>query len=276
MGTIPATMRFRPVLGAVGAVLVLVSCSPGLPGGASPSPTIRHLHFTRLGFATNCQFVTTGTIDGATFDMFGGLPGASRQGPLATTPIPGSSCLRPALDHSIYASAVMLRNGLRQPPHAVFAYFLATPGVDGVEPYPDGIQIRATRVQFACAHGPSPRKPAPYDCGPVMAVDPQVAAWVTWPTCWNGTGKGPSDVVYTTTAGCPAGFTHPLPKLQATFSWNISNGTGATFTTGGFQAQWTNGWNHEAMQALVRDCIQKPTACGAVVNYFKRSPLPAQ
>ncbi len=261
----------------------LAACSSSQPGengsgsgsGSSPSGTIRHLHFTRLGFATNCQFVKTGDIDGKAFDMFGGLPGAHRQGPLSTTPLPGSSCLRPTLDHSIYASAQMLRDGKPQPPHAVFAYFLGLTGVTDVDVFPPHIQIRATRVQFACAHGPSPRKPAPYDCGPVMPIQPEVAAWVTWPTCWDGHGLQPEDVVYPNTDGtCPAGFDHRLPKLQATFSWNIPDGTGATFSTGAFQALWTNGWDAAAIEALVRDCIQHPTPCGAVVNYFKRSPLP--
>jgi Domain of unknown function (DUF1996) len=257
------------------AVLVACSSSAGSPGqGPSASGTIRHLHFTRLGFATNCQFVETGTIGGAIYDEFGGLPGAVRQGPLSATPVPGSSCLRPGLDHSVFASAAMLIRGLRQPPHAAFAYYLALTGITDVDVFPPGLQMTATHVQFSCAHGGAPRKPAPYDCRPVASIDPMVDAWVTFPSCWDGNGTAAEDVAYPAGSTCPAGFPRYLPRLQATFSWNIPDGTGATFSTGPFEARWTNGWDQRAIAALVRDCIRHPSPCGAVVNYFHRTPLP--
>lgn len=268
-------MKIKPIAAALCAATALVACTSSQPGSAgsgqspNPSGTIRHLHFTRLGFATNCQYVKTEPIDGTLYDQFGGLPGAHRQGPLNSTPIAGSSCLRPHRDHSIFASAVMLRDGRPQPAHAVFAYYLATPGITDVEVFPQHIQLKATRVQFACAHGPSPRRAAPYDCGPVMSIDPQVAAWVTFPNCWNGKGITPENVVYPNGADCPAGFEHRLPKLQTTFSWNVPDGTGTTFSTGSFEALWTNGWDPDAIETLVHDCIQKPTACGAVVHQLK-------
>jgi hypothetical protein len=281
-------MRFLDGLLAALCAAVLVGCTssqgatgPG-PGPVSgptsvptPSGSIRHLYFTRPGFLTDCQLVRTGTIEGAEYDLFGGVPGAIRRGrtPGRISPVKGSSCLLPALDRSVYASSVMLLNGQRAPAHAVFAYFLALPGVTDVAVFPDGFQMTATRVQFSCAHGPAPKKPAPYDCHSYTA-QPAVNAWVTWPTCWDGTGNGPSDVVYIQGTSCPAGFEQRLPKLQATFSWNVVDGTGATFSTGAFTARFTNGWIPQAMANLVRDCIRRPTPCGEVTNYFRRSPLP--
>jgi hypothetical protein len=290
------TVRFAGRLLAALFAVVLVGCSssqvtggsssrrsptPGSPSSPTTSPvptpsgSIRHLPFTRPGFQTDCQLVRTGTIEGAEYDLFGGVPGAIRRGrtPGRISPVKGSSCLLPALDRSVYASSVMLLNGQRVPAHAVFSYFLALPDVTDVAVFPDGFQMTATRVQFSCAHGPAPKKPAPYDCHSYTGL-PQVDAWITWPTCWNGTGNGPSDVVYVQGTSCPAGFDRRLPKLQATFSWNVVDGTGATFSTGAFTARFTNGWIPQAMANLVRDCIRRPTPCGEVTNYFRRSPVP--
>jgi len=264
------------LLVALGSI-VLAACSSttnGGPGQQQPNPsgTIRHLHFTRQGFATYCRFVTTKVIDGAAFDLYGGLPGASRQGPIATGPKAGSSCLRATFDHSVYASAEMTVNGKRQQARAVFAYFLP-PGTSAVRAFPAGLHMEGTRVQFSCAHGGSPRRPAPFDCRPHFPAEPEVDAWVSFPTCWDGKGTDPSDTVYASGTQCPPGHTM-LPKLQLQFTWQTPDGTGATFSTGSFKAQWTNGWTALAMASLVEHCIASPTPCGSVVNYFRRSPLP--
>ena len=160
----------------------------------------------------------------------------------------------------------------------MFAYYVMPKQNDAataaIRPFPAGLRMIGTQVQFSCAHGGSPRLDAPFDCRPHFPAQPRTDAWVNFPTCWDGRGTEPSDVRYAGATGCPAGFGTPIPLLQFQLTWTTPNGTGAMFSTGALQARWTNGWNQQALESLVKSCLNTPTACGSVVNYFHRSPLP--
>jgi hypothetical protein len=255
--------RGRLILGGIAAAVVVAAVAVGVglsSGPSSPeagplgSGTGGKRHFGRLGFATNCLWVTSVNEE----DEWGGVPGASRNGR------PGSSCLRPGYDASVIEAPVLRVGDLAVTPELVFAYYLAPKHPSGpVQVPPSGMSLTGSVVQFQCGDGGS-RTNKPVACLPGVPT----LAWVTMPSCWAG---GSSSY-----PPCPSGLAQ-YPVIQLEFKWPSSDITGGSFAGeegNQFEAVWTNGWLPEALTPLVRDCIQTPTPCGSIVNYFHRSPLP--
>jgi hypothetical protein len=237
--------------------VLLVACSSPSSSGPQVAPATSIRHFTRLGFATNCNPVVKQENG---YDVFGGVI---------------QECLRETYDGSIYESATMtLPDGTSQSTNGIFAYYLAPKAPFGTPVVPpSGLQMIATKGWFSCAGNVKQRDQLPFDCRPYSST-PRVEGWRTFPACWDGTGLLPQDVAYDHVGVCPDGFPKQLPILQMQATWNIADGTGATFSTGGYQDRWTDHWYEPAIDSLVANCIVIPTACGSIYNYFHASPLP--
>ena len=225
-------------------ITTLVASSDAYAGGKR--------HFHRKGFSTNCLYVRTDNR----WDEWGGLPGAKRRNHY------GSSCLRPGYDHSIVKGAEMTINGQHITPNAVYVYTVVPNHPRGTPQVPPvGLKITGTALQWQCGAG-SPRQNKPYKC----PSGQRTLAWITMPACWNGGSR----VVY---GPCGPNQTQ-LPVWQLEFSWPVSDATHAKFRGGGeFYASWENHWKVKALTSLVKNCVQDPTPCGSVVNYFKDHPL---
>jgi hypothetical protein len=280
----------RLALAIVGAiVLVVAAIAIGLAnrGGGTPTtgqptgPGGKAL-FTRVGFATNCSYV-------ATVHLEPNGPALAQYGTRGPVPAPTTSptgprhhkkvaCLYARYDPGVFYTSILIQNGHEVPsPGAVFTYYVPGPNAPAGSQvsFPPGLHMVATHYFFTCAHEHMPASPQPFDCRTSQPTEPRVAAWLNFPTCWDGTGIEPSDVRYASGSTCPTGFAKRLPLLQLQMTWHIADGSGSTFSTGRtFQASFENFWVPKALDTLVANCITHQARCGAIINYFHRTPLP--
>ena len=215
-------------VGAIGIAVVVIAAAIGaiaLTSGSQPSgskqptgPGGKAL-FTRIGFATNCSYVATVRLQPEGWDV-------AQYGTRGPVPTPTGSptgprhhkkvaCLFARYDPGVYYSTILLQNGAAVPPAgAIFTYYVPAPGAPtGSEvSIPAGMQMVGTQYYFTCAHEHKPAAPKPFDCQASQPSEPRVAAWVNFPTCWDGTGTAASDVRYPTTSACPPGFDKRFPS----------------------------------------------------------------
>jgi hypothetical protein len=272
------------IVGGFAVLLALVAVAIIAFGGAgsqTTGPGGKAL-FTRIGFATNCSYVATVRLEpgGPAFAQYGTRgpvprPTASPTGPRHH---PRTSCLSAHYDPGVFYSAILVMNGRQVPPAgAIFTYYVLggnAPAGSQVS-IPPGMRMIATSSYFTCAHEHTPAAPQPFDCSQSQPDEPRVALWANFPTCWDGRGTQPNDAAYPVDGDCPTGFPKRFPLIQVQMTWRIADGTGATFTTGDtFQVSFENFWLQRALDTLVENCIDVQQRCGAIINYFHRTPLP--
>jgi len=266
--------------------VALVACSSGTsgPGSTKHQPTGPggKALFTRTGFALNCSYVATvqlepGGPDLAQYGTRGPVPKptGSPTGPIHH---PRTSCLFARYAPGVFYSSILVMNGAQVPPTgAIYTYYVPGPlaPAGSQVSIPPGMHMVASNYYFTCAHEHKPAAAQPFDCHASQPDDPRVALWANFPTCWNGSGLEPADVVYAVNGACPSGFGKRFPLIQVQMTWRIADGTGATFTTGDtFQVIFENFWVQAALDNLVQNCIVALRSCGAIINYFHRTPLP--
>jgi hypothetical protein len=274
-----ASTRAKVAAGAVALVIVGGAIAIGInSSNNSPSAPLQSTGkggkglFKRQGFATNCLWWDA--VNG--LDRWGGVDHAGRN-----PPTPGkfnSSCLKPQYDKSVTTAPQMLLNGSPAPAKIVYTYYLAPNNpTTTVEPPPPGLTMKGTQHYFTCSGAANRRFKAPTNCSTFSPLPDGTLsrqnAWVTFPNCWDGR----TGTAYKVSGACPSGFSHEIPVLQFQFTWDVQDGTNATFSAGDastWYATWANGWYQPALNALTRDCVTTPTTCGSILNYFNRSPLP--
>lgn len=298
------TMQRRQLWAIAGAIAVVVAAivlvviiitaggsgGSGVAGGAAatgtkhaPTGPFGKLLFTRIGFATNCSYVATVTLEpgGPALAQYGRQ---THEPPSTESPATGpphhrrTACLYDRYDPGVWYSSMLVMNGRQSHAGAIYTYYVPAPQAPaGSEvTIPAGMRMIATKYYFTCANEHTPAGPRPFDCRPSQPDNPRVTLWVNFPTCWNGTGLEPTDVQYPERdQGCPSGFDKRFPLIQVQMTWEIADGTGATFTTGDpFQVIFENFWVQEALDNLVTNCIKERQACGPIITYFTRTPLP--
>ena len=247
--------------------------------GTGATETTRHaptgpfgkLLLRRLGFATNCSYVASVTLEpgGPALAQYGR---PTHEPPTTESPTgpphhSRTACLYDRYDPGIWYSSMLVLNGQQLHAGAVYTYYVPAPqAAPGTEvTIPPAMKMIATKYYFTCANEHTPAAPLPFDCRESQPDNPLVTLWANFPTCWNGTGLEPTDVEYPTPGeGCPAGFEKRFPLIQAQMSWDLADGTGATFTSGAsfevifqnfwVQAAWTTWWQlHHAAASLRTD-----------------------
>ncbi|MBI3649228.1 MAG: DUF1996 domain-containing protein [Actinobacteria bacterium] len=129
-------------------------------------------------------------------------------------------------------------------------------------------------VDWHCRTGPHYSKPV--DCtgldqGPLKYE-------VFFQNCWDGTGTAQTDFAYGSGKTCPSGFDHPVAQLalqvdlldpsghQLYDPFDANGNVRITFGDGSMpwyeaHADFLNGWNEDALKALIDGCLNKTTAC---------------
>jgi hypothetical protein len=98
-------------------------------------------------------------------------------------------------------------------------------------------------------------------------VNPRgVTGIVIFPSCWDGHGLRPHDVIYPVDDHCPAG-TKLIPQLQERYQFPFMNGTKLSFVTGRyytFHADFFQAWVQPKLATLVNGCLRTSQDCGQI------------
>jgi hypothetical protein len=159
-------------------------------------------------------------------------------------------------------------------PKALGEYYLAPKDAPReVVAIPSGLKMYGDRFYWTCSDGPAtdvrrPRKDVPFDCSPWPGS--HVAARVSLPSCWDGVHLDSVDhkshMSYADPhTGCRPDHPVVLPSLYLHVSWHLSDGTGATLSTGDittFRGIFFDAWDPAEMARLVSTCIERGVWCG--------------
>ena len=247
-------------------------------------------------FVVRCKYSHTLMDDPI---VFPGRPGASHMhdffgnvtaNAFSTLPsmLAGQTTCRVPSDTAGYWTPTASLDGAQIRPKVMRIYYLGS-NAGAIETIPPGLQMVAgnrdatspaenPHVRWNCGQTTEVRTPeedTPYDCTPWSSynfVDGIVAA-IDFPSCWNGTGLLPEDVVYPVSGECPGGFGHVIPKLSERVHLGVMNplardgSVALTFSNGPWyklHADFWNTWQQERLDQLVTGCLVARVHCGSV------------
>jgi hypothetical protein len=164
-------------------------------------------------------------------------------------------------------------------------FYLAPKVAPGeVVPIPSGLKMYGDRFYWTCDDGlgtdvKAPRKHVPFDCSPWPGS--HVAARVSLPSCWDGIRLDSVDhrshMAYAARlTGCPSDHPVVLPSLYLSVSWYLTDGTGATLSTGDvstLRGIFFDAWDPAEMARLVNTCIDQDVWCGGPPPGQNRPPV---
>ena len=200
----------------------------------------------------------------------------------------GTTCRVPSDTAGYWSPAAYLVDAPLSP-KAMRIYYFGVPD-DAVETIPAGLKMiggnpaaldpsENPHVSWSCGESrviKTPREATPYDCttwAPGHPFVDGVVANVEMPSCWNGFGLEPSDVVYPVDGSCPAEFAHVLPKLSQRVHLGVMNPLTPTgdvalrLSSGPFyslHADFWNTWQQPRLDQLVAECLNAHVRCGGV------------
>lgn len=128
-----------------------------------------------------------------------------------------------------------------------------------------------SEIAWSCGNGDgtrSPRENHPYRCLQTPGVvNPRgVTGIVIFPSCWDGRGLRPHDVVYPYRKQCPSG-TKLIPQLQERYQFPFMDGSRLSFVTGRyytFHADFFQAWSDSKLSGLVKSCLRTSRDCGQI------------
>lgn len=192
----------------------------------------------------------------------------------------GTTCGLRADKSAYWIPAMYERGHLRRASDVDFYYRGETEPLGAIRAFPKGLKIiagnmHATRPQstdvvaWSCHGGGSETfRNHPYDCG-----SGRVKVLVRFPECWDGRrtdsrnhrahmhyridGAGGKNI-------CPRSHPVPVPKLVASVTFPIHDGTGIDLATGAYRtmhADFINAWDQRVLRRLVRRCIHAGIEC---------------
>ncbi len=205
-----------------------------------------------------------------------------------TSMLAGATTCRIPSDTAGYWSPTGYLRGARIKPLAMRIYYLGVKDAP-VEPIPAGLKMIGGNkeaassdenpdVSWYCGQNASvntPKMNAPYDCSPYSQYPfmDGVVGVVDLPSCWDGVGLEPSDVVYPIGGECPAGFPHQLARVSERIHFGVMNpmntdGTvGLSLSSGPYyslHADFWNTWQQPRLDQLIADCLDAHVGCGSV------------
>jgi hypothetical protein len=273
-------MSSLALLVVISTALSTIVAAPALAAGGKR-------HFNIVGFALNCKYATSLPDDPI---LLHGQPGASpgndfygatnvdANSTYESLRTSDSTCIT-GYDTSAYFQPQLLMDGQAQVPRAEFDYYEVPNGADPatIKQWPDHFAMLAdaAHTYWTCGGGGAPHQPAPYDCAAYGSTG-DITAYTSFPTCWDGADPSvPADTVYSFDRVCPHGFTKRIPALTEQYTWNLTDGTGAVFTTGDastFRGEYMNGWDPNYLGMLMATCINPGIACGSIWNSGDKPP----
>jgi hypothetical protein len=286
MACSPGPFRAARVVSSSIAVVLLAATIVASDAGAASAGAGKR-HFSIVGFALNCRWVTSlpddpvllpGQPGASPVNDFYGATNVSGNSTFETLRQSTSSCIT-QYDTSAYFAPQLSLAGQPQTPKAMFDYYEIPNGADPatIEQWPDHFSMvaDAAHTYWACGGGGTPHRSAPYNCADYGSTG-NVTSYTNFPTCWDGADPtGPADVVYPAYQVCPTGFTARIPQLTEQSSWMFADGTDATFSTGDastFRAEYMNGWDPAYLGMLMATCINANKACGSLWNSGDKPP----
>ena len=276
-------MFLRPM--AIALVALAVSAAPAEAARAAAATAVPTSMAGR--FSVVCPYSNTRAVDPIMafgqrpsphlHDFFGNtaVHARSTRKQLRDSP---TTCQDPA-DTSGYWEPSPIFKGYRVHAVKLLAYYYGGPNT--IVP-PFGLKMMAgnpksrrplptSEIAWSCGNGDgtrSPRMNHPYRCLQMPGVlNPRgVTGIVIFPSCWDGKGLRPMDVVYPTRKHCPAG-TQLIPQLQERYQFGFMNGTRLRFVTGSyttFHADFFQAWHERRLADLVKACLRASRDCGPV------------
>jgi hypothetical protein len=206
-----------------------------------------------------------------------------------TSMLKGATTCRVPSDTAGYWAPTASLGSQQLRPTVMRIYYLGTPGAS-VETIPSGLQMiggnklastpqENPHVRWSCGETKnvrSPRSSSPYDCtwwNDHYGFVDGVIAIVDFPSCWDGVGLRPENVVYPEAGGCPDGFDHVLPRISERIHYGIMDplnpdGTMALSLSSGptwtYHADFWNTWQQARLDQFVSECIVASVHCGSV------------
>jgi hypothetical protein len=225
---------------------------------------------------------------------FFGATNANADSTFDTLRSSATTCLANPYDTSAYYTPRMFKNGNPVQAKTMFEYYWAPKGNDvkDVVSIPSGLKMYATadHIKWTCGGGggmpegiqsggaspeygtKAPRKQYPFDCSPWPGS--RVTAYIFLPNCWDQSSLEPDSMSYPSKTGCPSGD-KVLPGLYLGENWFLTDGTGATFSTGDyktFRGMFFDAWDAAEMDRLIGACMDNGRWCGAWTHSGQNKP----
>ncbi|HEV7194007.1 MAG TPA: DUF1996 domain-containing protein [Jatrophihabitantaceae bacterium] len=279
-----ATGLAKTTAGGPAAVVLPPISTAGFPTG----PGQPGIFTDRCGFsheAADDPILAVNDTGAAMHHDFFGNSTTSASSTAATLVGKATTCSTGA-DASAYWTPVLYQNGRALVPNAALIYW-RRPARDAaaVQTFPAGMQLIAGNetatapqsldvVAWTCTGaGAQRRTTQPHDC----AEGSFVRVIVTFPSCWDGHslgGRGQTNVVYRTAAGCPASHPVQVPEVVFHVSWPTSSAAALTLSltptvqgsTDTMHVDVINGWTQNVLNRDVAACIATSTRCGPVTG----------
>lgn len=280
----------RPVLAALSGLFLLSSLfvwtGPASASDGSPGQFVIRCRYSHT--LPDDPIVMPGMEGGSHLHDFFGNTTVDAHSTFGSM-LAGSTTCRVPSDTAGYWAPVVYLNGRQLTPPVMRVYYLGLRG-EPVETIPPGLKmIGGNRFATSAADNPNvrwycgetasvktPREPVPYDCTPWAdryAFVDGIVAIVDMPSCWNGTGLEPSDVVYPVQGRCPSDFPRVLPKISQRIHLGVmspigpAGGMALTLSNGPYfmmHSDFWNTWQQPRLDQLVAECLNADIRCRAV------------
>ncbi|HEX9697140.1 MAG TPA: DUF1996 domain-containing protein [Actinomycetota bacterium] len=268
---------------ALAMVAMLAVVADGAPRPPRPRPEPPAMD-TGGNFASICRFshrlpddpiVAPGAPGASHSHDFFGNTTTDANSTYASLQAGDTTCNREA-DTAAYWVPTLSSGGRQIRPLGVQAYYNAR-GKEGVEPPPADLRIIAGDGH---AQAPQPIAIVAWHCGermreglsqtPPSCEDGRLLRLqIRFPDCWDGANLDSADhkshMAYSRRATCPSTHPVPLAGLRLTVTYPISDGIGATLSSGGVltgHADFFNAWDQDELARLTEFCLNGHHACG--------------
>ncbi len=248
-------------------------------------------------FVAECSYSHSGEVDPIVFpgevgvshrhDFYGAV--ATDENSTADSLRSGATtCDKPG-DDAAYWQPTLYDGDTVLEPVGIHAYYRAAPGIDptSVQAFPDGLEMLAGDPYATTAQ---PGEAVGWTCGvrteladepPACPEQAPLTLVLTFPDCWDGQNADVpghrSHMTYSRRGSCPS--THPVsvPQLTTSIKFPISGpghelrlASGSVFSAHG---DFFNGWEPDALQREISQCIHRDVVCDLASNRSEEGPF---
>jgi hypothetical protein len=241
------------------------------------------------GFVVSCAFshrakvdpiVMPGMVGMSHIHDFFGNSGTNQNSTTTILRTTGTSSCTASKDRTGYWAPTLSLNGTHVRPVRMRVYYRAgTKNPAGIKTIPAGLVMVAGNAKATSRQSTSV---VSWGCGRASRGTAAVPTCATrklilhvyFPDCWNGRNLDSADhkshMAYTHNGACPRGYPVELPKITEDVRYPIRGGSGVKYDFSGnaltAHADFMNGWNRTAFQALVTKCLVGRRACGLIFD----------
>ncbi|KAL6080551.1 putative Telomere repeat-binding zinc finger protein [Balamuthia mandrillaris] len=178
-------------------------------------------------------------------------------------------------DHSSYWHPTLTVDGERCMEDRTFFYYQNSHNEpEKVIPFPRGLKViagnstalesfDADNVHWACLNENKASVEIP-------TCEEALELFVRFPSCWDGLNRDSPDhkrhMAYPDDGECPETHPNRVPSLEVKIIFTCKGGPGTEISSGtpySLHADFWNGWEDEAMEMRIRNCIWQTDKCGS-------------